>query len=153
MLLSSHLPKFDDVQRHFLQDVELSEETAFVDLSFAPPTLRRNIGMLGLLHKRVLGKSHPDFQDLVLFFNAHFGFAVAGLHNKQLYSHALEVTAHVGLFRCSVFAMVDVCNHLLQEVIDCASVSAFQTQLTQIAREHSMNSMPNWMYTVDQHPR
>jgi len=127
---TSHLAKLDDVQRHFLNDIEVSEATAFIDMNFAPPTLRRNIGMLGLLHKRALGLCHPDYEVLLPWFRTHYGFVVAGRHDKQLYNHALEVTAQVGLFRCSVFAMVDVYNHLSQSVVDSPSVSAFQSHLT-----------------------
>ena len=43
---TSHLAKIDGVQRHSLYELGLSEETAFVELNFAPPTLRRNIGFL-----------------------------------------------------------------------------------------------------------
>ena len=31
-----------------------------------PPTLRRNIGVLGLIHKRVIGLSHPDFETIIV---------------------------------------------------------------------------------------
>ena len=153
MRRASHLAKLDDVQRHFLNDIEVSEATAFIDMNFAPPTLRRNIGMLGLLHKRSLGLCHPDFEMLLPWFHSRFGFVVAGRHNKQLYNHALEVTAQVGLFRRSVFAMVDVYNHLPQSVVDSPSVSAFQIHLTHIAKERCKTAMPNWMYTFDKRPR
>ena len=48
-------------------DFELTEEVAFLSYNFAPPTIRRNIGMFGFLHKRVLGKAHPCFQKLLPF--------------------------------------------------------------------------------------
>ena len=31
----------------------------FLDYNFAPPCLRRDIGLLGFVHKRVLGQCHP----------------------------------------------------------------------------------------------
>ena len=109
---TSHLMKLDNVQRHFLNELGISEAAAFLDWNFAPPTLRRNIGVLGLLHKRALGNSHPDFEKLLPWFRTVFGFDVPGRHDKQLYSHALEITAHLELFKRSIFAMVDVYNHL-----------------------------------------
>ena len=51
------LERLDSVQRSFLHELEITEECAFIDHNFAPPTLRRNIGILGLLQKRVLGKN------------------------------------------------------------------------------------------------
>ena len=44
---SSLLDRLDSIHRQFLRDLELIEEVAFLSYNFAPPTLRRNIGMLG----------------------------------------------------------------------------------------------------------
>ena len=51
----SSLERIDSMQRRFLHALEVSEEYAFTQHNFAPPSVRRDIGMLGLLHKRVLG--------------------------------------------------------------------------------------------------
>ena len=72
-----------NVQRHFLNELGISEAVAFFDWNFAPPTLRRNIGVLGLLHKRALGKSHPDFEKLLPWFKTVFGFDVPGRQTRQ----------------------------------------------------------------------
>ena len=61
---SSLLDKIDAAQNHFLHELDLSPSSAFLNFNFAPPSLRRNIGILGLLHKRVLGKCHPTFERL-----------------------------------------------------------------------------------------
>ena len=58
---TSYLDEFDKLQEKILRDIEVDEATAFLDCNFAPPSLRRDIGILGLLHKRVLGKAHPIF--------------------------------------------------------------------------------------------
>ena len=58
---SSLLEKVGEVQRRFLQKLEVTESQAFLEYNFAPTELRRNIGILGLLHKRVLGQCHPSF--------------------------------------------------------------------------------------------
>ena len=67
------LEKFDSAQRHFLERIGVDENTAFIEHNFAPPSLRRNIGILGLLQKRVLGISHPIFQKLLPFHADVFG--------------------------------------------------------------------------------
>ena len=67
------LKKFDSAQRGFLEELQVDEATAFIAHNFAPPTLRRNIGILGLLHKRVLGKAHPVFKKLLPFLNKSLG--------------------------------------------------------------------------------
>ena len=67
----------------------MTEELAFLNYNFASPILRRNIGMLGFLHKRVLGLSHPNIQKLLPFHEDVFGSLRAGEHDKQLYGHIL----------------------------------------------------------------
>ena len=62
---TSSLDRLDRCQRHFVEELDLTEEVAFTHHNFAPPVLRRNIGILGLLHKRVLRQCHPDFKNLL----------------------------------------------------------------------------------------
>jgi hypothetical protein len=52
----SRLEKFDDAQIRFLRTIDITPEHAFLEYNLAPPKLRRNIPMPGMLHKRVLGK-------------------------------------------------------------------------------------------------
>ena len=85
------LKKFDSAQRGFLEELQVDEATAFIAHNFAPPTLRRNIGILGLLHKRVLGKAHPVFEKLLPFFEQVFGQLRPNEHNKELENHSIEV--------------------------------------------------------------
>ena len=59
---SSLLDKIDAVQNRFLHELDMNPAFAFLTYNFAPPSLRRNIGILGLLHKRILGKCHPSFE-------------------------------------------------------------------------------------------
>ena len=64
----SVLKKLDQVHFQFLHELEMNASEAFTDFNFAPPMLRRNIGVLGLLHKRVLGLGHLIFQKSLPFF-------------------------------------------------------------------------------------
>ena len=59
---SSLLDKIDAVQNRFLHELDMNPAFAFLTYNFAPPNLRRNIAILGLLHKRILGKYHPSFK-------------------------------------------------------------------------------------------
>ena len=65
------LEKLDSAQRRFLHELDLDEATAFMEFNFAPPTLRRDIGLLGLLHKRVLGLAHPAYEQLFPFMQEY----------------------------------------------------------------------------------
>lgn len=146
---TSILEKFDSCQRHFLQDIGTDESEAFLHFNFAPPTLRRNIGMLGMLHKRVLGKCHPDFKAMFPWFTDKFNHSPNEKHNKQLYGHFMEIQRQVSLYKRSIFAMVEEYNRLPQYVVDSESISAFQSKLTEIAHTRCQHGLPQWRYTFD----
>ena len=65
---SSHLDRIERAQQHFLDELGVSAEEAFLEYNFAPPILRRNIGILGMIHKRVLGIAHPAFSHLLPWY-------------------------------------------------------------------------------------
>ena len=140
------LQKLDDVQTHFLKEIDVDMSVAFLDFNFAPPSLRRNIGILGLLHKRVLGLCHPIFQKLLPFFEDAYGYALPGVHTKQLYGHMWEVENQRSLYSRSIFGMVHEYNKLPQNVVDSVSVSSFQTCLTAMARERCRAGDVKWMH-------
>ena len=65
---TSLFERLDSVQRGFLHELDISPDAAFDEYNFAPPNLRRDIGVLGLMHKRVLGIAHPIY---AIFFSAN----------------------------------------------------------------------------------
>ena len=85
----------------------------------------RLLTVLGLLHKRVLGMSHPIFQHLLPFHADVFGSLRQGEHTRQLYGHVLQVQAQHSLHARSIFGMVYVYNRLPQELLDCATIVFF----------------------------
>ena len=138
------LAKLDHAQNRFLHELGLTREQAFLQYNFAPPSLRRNIGVLGLLHKRVLGKCHPSFEILLPWYAQRFSEPRGLGHNKQLYGHWVEISTHRALYQRSIFAMVDIYNNLPQSSIDASSVSIFQGSLTQIARSRCEQDVDAW---------
>ena len=138
-LVRMSLAKLDDMQKSFLHQLHLTEAVGFLDFNFAPPCLRRDIGMLGFLHKRVLGQCHVAIQRLLPFIDP------APLwHNKQLDTHMLECVARPILFNRSLFGMVAVYNRLSQEMVDFDSVQKFQTNLTRLAKVKCAAGSSRW---------
>ena len=142
---SSLLCRFDSVQRGFLNEIHLTESEAFLKHNFAPPILRRDIGILGLIHKRVLGLAHPIYQKLLPFFGDVFGYLCGNSHSKQLYGHDLSIHFQHSLHQRSIFGMVNVYNRLPQNVVDIDNIKSFQTVLTQMARTACENNDVMWM--------
>ena len=144
------LAKFDSAQRSFLQEIGVSEGDAFLEHNFAPPSLRRNIGILGLLHKRVLGEAHSIYQRLMPFFQDGFGYLRPNEHNRQLYGHVLEIHYQRELYFRSIFGMILTYNKLSQNAVDSKNVTIFQTHLTKLARSACENGDADWktMFSV-----
>ena len=140
----SSLDKIDQVQRNFLNKLGVSEEEAFLNHNFAPSSLRRNIAILGLLHKRVLGQCHRSFDILLPWYSQRFETARGFGHNKQLYGHWCEADKHSALFDRSIFLMVDIYNNLPQYVVDASTVSNFQSFLTEMARKRCQLGNASW---------
>jgi len=141
---SSLLKKLDHVQNRFLRELNVSPCQAFLEFNFAPPSLRRNIGALGLLHKRVLGKAHPTFEKLLPWYTERFPEGRSQGHNKQLYGHHCEIRCHNNLFFRSIFAVCDVYNNLPQHVVDLKTIKDFQRYLTQVAKMRCQQGIDAW---------
>ena len=138
------LDKISNVQHSFLRKLDISDKQAFLDFNFAPTQLRRDIAILGLLQKRVLGQCHPTYERLLPYWSERFDASRGTGHNKPLYGHWAEATHHRSLFAKSIFKMIDIYNNLPQNVVDSTSVSNFQKLLTEKARERCCADDPLW---------
>ena len=63
--IETYLNKFDNLQNSFLRELDISPEVAVTQYNCAPITLRRDIGLLGFIHKRILGQCHDGIKQLL----------------------------------------------------------------------------------------
>ena len=77
------LAGIDAVQRRFLRECGLSDEDALLHFNLAPLETRRDIAMLGLIHRSVLGCGPRHFANMFLPSPP----SVSQKHDKQLLSH------------------------------------------------------------------
>lgn len=124
----------DRVQERFLRELGISDLAALRDYRVAPLRCRRDMGMLGALHKVNLDVAPPQFKAL---------FPRVGevhepplrqrlrywrpLHTKQLATPVDYASSEV--LRRSLFGLVHGYNALPQGLVDCPSVKAFQRKL------------------------
>ena len=99
---------------------------AFLHYNFAPSILRRDIGILGFLHKRILGLCHPAIVKFLPRVRDNW-------HTKQLDTHQGRCISRNPLYERSLFNSIGICNRLPQYVVNTTSVKAFQKELTQMA--------------------
>ena len=136
---ASQVDRLDRMQRWFLHELGISDTEAFLVYNFAPPSLRRRIGILGCIHKRVLGLCHPMLQELLRFVQDQ-QHGLAYLHNRQILSHLEEVSSHARMYWRSLWLYVHIYNRLPQSLIDECSVQGFQTRLTRFAEMRAGSS-------------
>ena len=58
------LEKLDAVQTRFLRSVGVDDATALLEFNLAPLCMRRDIAMLGMLHRAALGEGPPQLKEL-----------------------------------------------------------------------------------------
>lgn len=139
------LERLHSMQRRFLHGIDLDEATAHLQYNFAPPTLRRDIGIPGLIHKRNLGFAHPAFNTLLPLVPASwYAYPPTPSHNNQITNSRSEVIYQHDMFSRSIFGYVDVYNRLPQYIIECDTVRSFQKELSIIARHRCRAGIELW---------
>ena len=101
------LSRIDPLQQHFVDEVHLTAEVAFLDYNFVPPTLRRDIGILEFIHKFTFGLCYPGIEKLLPFLG-HTRI----WHGKQLESHTGRCMYRHGLFFKSLLGHICIYNRL-----------------------------------------
>ena len=140
------LDQVDRVQRRFLREVGLTEEQALNHHNLAPLQTRRDMAMLGLIHRTVLNEGPPQFQQW--FFpdtrpkHSYNTKLQESKHNKQLSSYLTG--RYTELLRRSPLGLVEVYNKLQQEVVNKTSVKAFQTELQNLVKREEVKGNGNW---------
>ena len=141
---TSTLARLDRIQSSFLKALNLTPEEAFERYNLAPLCLRRDIAILGLLHKCTLNIVHPSLRRL--FWGRYRpAFTTMGRrHNKPLHTHIEDLRLQPGLYQRSIFNMSNIYNLLPQAFVDVSTIQAFQSKLTAVARDKCRNGRPNW---------
>ena len=146
---ASVLSCVDRVQGRFLREVGLCEVQALSDYKLAPLCSRRDIAMLGALHKLNLGTAPPQMFEL--FPPAGPPRAISQFpalrrlrqfHNKQIFTHSKYNSTEV--MKNSVFGLVHCYNALPQWVVDIPSVKVFQRHLQRALLHFAHTGADDW---------
>ena len=136
---STILRPLDAIQERFCREVGISQEQALHAFNLAPLESRRDMAMLGVIHRTVLGLGPAHLQ---AFFRRDWDrssretrFAVRR-HDKQLVDPRGPRFSEQ--LRRSALGLVAVYNLLPQSVVDAPSVSLFQGQLQSMLRDYAL---------------
>ena len=80
------MSKLDRVYLNFLLELGVEQSDALMNFDFTF-FFKGNIGILGMIHKRMLGRCHPVFQKLLPFKSELDDEHAVGPHDKQLSNH------------------------------------------------------------------
>ncbi len=146
----STLMCIDRIQSRFLRAMDMSEVDAIVRFRLAPLKLRRDIGILGFLHRVTLGLVSPQLQ--ALFPKAGRRALAPGIagrsrlarryHDKQLVDRVTR--SSTVLFCNSIFGMVECYNSLPQRLVDLPNVSVFQRALQASCAQRAKEGYGQW---------
>ena len=128
----------------------MSEVDALVRFRLAPLKLRRDIGILGFLHRVTLGLVSPQLQ--ALFPKAGRRALAPGIagrsrlarryHDKQIVDRVTR--SSTVLFCNSIFGMVECYNSLPQRLVDLPNVSVFQRALQASCAQRAKEGYGQW---------
>ena len=127
-----------------------AEVEALERYKLAPLETRRDIGMLGLLHRISLGLAPklladlfplaPDSRPRIGIPNQTRLHRTVQRHNRQF----MERDGHTDVFRRSVFGRVASYNLLPQSMVDMSSVKGFQRMLHLAVLRAARSNGENW---------
>ena len=123
----------------------IDEMEALLCFSLAPLRTRRDIAMLGVIHRTVLGKGPAQLQQ---FFcrKAKEGVARTRLQARRHDCQLVEYCDghHTELIRRSVLGLISVYNLLPQHAVQATSVSLFHSCLQSLVQERALGGDEAW---------
>ena len=141
------LERINRIQRQFLAEVGISEEDALLHFGLAPLQTRRDIAMLGFLHRAALRKGPVHFHGM-------FPFAEERRVPARFARHALQLKDIVGPkyleITCrSAFGLVSTYNALPRELVDNAgTVPLFQKKLQDMVKDRASRRQSGWQSSL-----
>ena len=147
----STLEKVDRVQHRLLRELGLTEAEALTDYRLAPLCSRRDVAMLGLLHKVNLNLAPPQLQKLFAKVGKaseplwkHRLRGWRALHDKQLLTPATDWSTDT--LKRSAFGLAHCYNFLPQCVADKPSVTVFQKSLQRTLSKLAAAGVDDWQH-------
>ena len=150
-----HAPQFflqrlDCIQNRFLEFLEISPADALIEYNLGPLCVRRDISMLGLIHRTVLGKGPEHFRN---YFKPEGQppFPRGMLHRElrhefQLYdpTNGSECNA----LKRSALSLIYPYNLLPPKVVALPTVTSFQRSLQAAVKQVCQAGLSNWEFTL-----
>ena len=142
------------MQTKVLEAAGATDVEALLNFRLAPLAARRDMALLGLIHRTMLGKGPPHFKR---FFQ--LDESACQNHGRRHRLQVKELAAHWSDFALpgsrpaeyiehSMFGLVRVYNMLSPEIVEAsADVPSFQKRLQDMMSSLASAGTPGWQYT------
>ncbi len=154
---STTLLPLDRVLSKFLRDIGVSDVESLVVFNLAPLCSRRDIAMLGVIHRSLLGGGPPQLRQFFRLDVSNLRRSSRNVrHDRQLFCNFGDRPLDV--VKRSVFGLCRVYNLLPANIVECNAVASFQSALQKLLREQAELDRPNWQmlfsprWAVQSHP-
>ena len=145
------LAPLDRLQDRLLQAVGCSETEALLNWNLAPLATRRDLAMLGLVHRTVLGEGPQHFRR---FFRRQRQTRSSGAwtrlaarrHTLQL--EEVDYPNCPGLLRRSALGLVKLYNLLPEDTVAEVTVAGFQRKLQDLVKARAAAGCDDWALTL-----
>ena len=143
---ASALSQIDSRQAMFLRDLGLSALDALVHFKLAPLCSRRDMSMLGVIHRSVLGLGPDHFHE---FIRPPWRWRTRRVVRQRHRFHLEdELTGNfLEIFRNSIFGLIRVYNLLDASIVEATSVSIFQARCQQLLLSRALAGCDDWETT------
>ena len=140
----SVLKPLDEVQQRFLRDVGVTNEEALAIFNLGPLPVRRDMAMLGMIHRTVLGRGPPQLEQ---FFLHDLAAPARATRVTRRHHHHLREWVdgrQLEVVKRSALGSVSVYNLLPQAIVDASSVPIFQSKLQSLLKHLAATQVPEW---------
>jgi hypothetical protein len=147
----SILSELDHVQNRMLKIVNVSEVEALLHFNLAPLSTRRDIAMLGLIHRAARGRGPKQFQR---FFQLAADEPSTMMRTRlQARRHTAQLQeyrdgSHTEYVKRSALGLVSVYNLLPHDMLAMDSVSMFQGALQAMIKARASSGEAEWQKSL-----
>ena len=135
------LAPIDNLLNNLLRQIGMSREHAATCCNMLPLYTRRDIAMLGLIHRAILCLPPHHFWPFFRLDERDLRRTPRTVrHSKQL----VETPFRLAVVNRSCLGLIRIYNRLPQEAVDAQSVKAFQSRLTSYVLSHLRSGDPLW---------
>ena len=145
---SSNLAPLDRILDRFCKQIGVSSIEAYFYFNMAPLGTRRDVAMLGLIHRSVLGIGPQHFQKFFKRFEGQQPRRSPRFprHSKQLVDPCVGNSS--AMLRRSALGLVRIYNLLPEQAVQQRSVKSFQQYLNKLLRNAVESRQDRWQELV-----